>query len=224
MARLRAGVRVVVHATAFRATPGKRDDAIARQAHLDGRHTTIGIEIEGGSGGPAQFEALAKRMRAEGFRVVGARPRAGRELTDAEKATMMRSPIAATGKAGRADPVASCLERGYQRRGECPDTGGPWWGEDAGKPLMEQRDGLRLFVGPWTREYLDEIEGFPDIERCDFVDATSGGWAWLEAHPFGLGQAPVREEKKTPAEIHHLHPADRPEDPSDRGAAGRWRP
>lgn len=220
MARHRSGVRAVEHARAFRATPGKRDDLIVQTAQADGHGVIVGLEIEGGSGGPAQFEALSKRLRASGFRVVGARPRVGGpELTDREKATMIRQPSNETGKAGRADPVASCLERGYQRRGECPNTGGPWWGLDVGRPVQEQRDGLRLFAGPWTQDYLDELEGFPDGARCDLVDATSGAWAWLEAHPAGAS-VPARtiERRPQPAEIANVHPEDRKDD------AGRWRP
>lgn len=224
MARHRNGVRAVEHARSFRATPGKRDDLIAQTAQADGHGVVVGLEIEGGSGGPAQFEALSKRLRAQGFRVVGARPRVGGpELTDREKATMLRQPTNELGKAGRADPVASCLERGYQRRGECPNTGGPWWGLDEGRVVPEQRDGLRLFSGPWTQDYLDELEGFPNGARCDLVDATSGAWAWLEAHPFG-GQVPARtvEKRARPAEVANVHPEDRPEGDGDR-KGGRWR-
>jgi len=225
MARLRSGVRVVEHAVAFRLTPGSRDAAIVRQAQLDGRAVIVGIEIEGGSGGPAQFEALSVRLRASGFRVVGARPKS--ELTIAEGRTMMRTPRSAVGKAARADPVASCLERGYQRRGECPDTGEPWWGTDAGLSLLEQRDGLRMFTGPWTQPYLDEIEGFPDANLLDLVDATSGAWAWLEAHPFGLGVPPSSETHsgRPTSTSNDTHPADRP-DPAaaHRDRAGHWRP
>ena len=230
MARLRSGARIVVHAVAFRATPGKRDAAICRQAHLDGRHTIVGLEIEGGSGGPAQFEALAKRLKAEGFRVVGARPRS--PLTEAESRVMVRTPVSTSGKEARADPVASCLERGYQRRGECNDTGEPWWGADAGRPWTEQRDGIRIYAGPWTQAYLDELEGFPDARLLDQVDATSGAWAWLEAHPFGLRVAPGEERRRLPAELAGLHPEDRGgRDPGapgapEGGARGRerWRP
>lgn len=218
MARMRTGVRAVLHAVAFRATPGRRDDLIVQQARMDGRGTIVGIEIEGGSGGPAQFEALKKRLNAQGFRVVGARPRV---MTSAEAATMMRNPATATGKAGRADPVASCLERGWQRRGECPDTGGPWWGADAETPALEARDGLRLFCGPWTQEYLDELEGFPDGATIDLVDATSGAYAYLEAHPFGRTQPTKTNTPRLPAQTQDLHP-----DTRDRlaGTQPRWRP
>lgn len=223
MARMRSGVRVVEHATAFKATPGKRDAKIAQQAHIDGRGVIVGLEIEGGSGGPAQFEALSKRLHDEGFRVVGARPKA--ELDDAEAKSLVRAQVSVKGKEGRADPVASCLERGHQRRGECPDSGEPWWGLDAGKGLGDQRDGLRLVAGAWTQDYLDEIESFPKATLCDLVDATTGAWAWLEAHPFGLS-SPIVEAKTIAqaVELANMHPDDRPERRGDRDRAGRWRP
>ncbi|MCX6951100.1 MAG: hypothetical protein NTV51_02785, partial [Verrucomicrobia bacterium] len=207
MARHRAGVRAIEHCRAFRLTPGARDDVIVQTAQADGHGVIVGLEIEGGSGGPAQFFALEKRLKAKGFRVVGARPKA--ELTTAEGKTLMRNPTAMTGKEARADPVASCLERGYQRRAECPNTGGPWWGVDQLKPVTEHGDGIRLFSGPWTQDYLDEVEGFPDGAFCDVVDATSGAWSWLEAHPFGLGTTQAIHDKAKPAEIAEVHPDDR---------------
>ena len=225
MARHRAGVRAIEHCRAFRATPGKRDDLIVQTAQADGFGVIVGLEIEGGSGGPAQFEALAKRLRAMGFRVVGARPRVGGpDLTDREKAHMIRQPTNSTGKEGRADPVASCLERGYQRRGECPNTGGPWWGVDTLRSTVEQRDGLRLFSGPWTQGYLDEIEGFPDGDICDVVDATSGGWAWLEAHPFSAGPVDTKPAASVPQALRGaLHPEER-EELEEREKGRRWGP
>ena len=223
MARHRLGVRAIEHCRAFRATPGKRDDLICQTAKADGPQVIQGIEIEGGSGGPAQFFALEKRLKALGCRVAGARPRA--ELTDAEGKLLIRSPTHETGKAARADPVASCLERGYQRRGECPDTGGPWWGLDKGKDPQSAADGIRLFAGPWTQGYLDIVEGFPEVATCDEVDATSGAWAWLETKGLGLWQALRARKKIEPAELQNVHPEDRP-DPTDSGKdrAGRWRP
>lgn len=217
MLRHTSGVRAIVHARAFRATPGKRDDLIVQQARLDGRHVTVGLEIEPGSGGPAQFDALAKRLRKAGYRVVGARP--GESVAMVEGT--MRQPKSESGKAARADPVASCLERGYQRRGECEDTGSEWYGLDEGKPLRAQGDGLRLYVGPWTQEYLEEVEGFPEGELCDLVDATSGAWAWLEAHPAGQSRAPARRRQRAPAAggQHDVHPSERA---SDR-PRGHWR-
>jgi phage terminase large subunit-like protein len=205
MARLREGVRVVEHAVAFRATPGRRDDMIVRQAHIDGPGTIVGVEIEGGSGGPAQFEALRKRLQSQGFRVAGARPKV---LTEQESATMMRNPTHVTGKAGRADPVASCLERGWQRRGECPDTGGPWWGADARLHPFHARDGIRMMSGPWVQAYLDELEGFPEGALVDLVDATSGAWAYLEAHPFGQ-QQPPRDPEEVATSSPDVHPDSR---------------
>lgn len=226
MARHRVGVRALEHARVFKATPGKRDDLIVQTAQADGFGVIVGLEIEGGSGGPAQFEALSKRLRAIGFRVVGARPRVGGpEMTDPEKAHQMRQPSTEKGKQGRADPVASCLERGYQRRGECPTTGGMWWGLDQQKPLQEQRDGLRLFAGEWTQDYLDEVEGFPDSALCDQVDATSGAWAWLEAHAFG-GSLPLGGGAPKPAVLvtsHDMHPEQRDEvEQAEQQKRGRW--
>jgi phage terminase large subunit-like protein len=219
MAKFRQGVRAVVHASAFRATPGRRDDLIEQQARADGPTVTVGIEVEGGSGGPAQYEALARRLRAHGIRVVGVRPRPGGEMSERETALTMRQPVHATGKTSRADPVASCLERGYRRRGECPEDGSPQWGVDAGRPMPEQHDGIRLYAGPWTQAYLDELEGFPDGALMDFVDATSGAWSWHEAHPFG--SEPPSEMKRRRAITHDTHPDDRDDEESKRD---RWRP
>lgn len=212
MARGRYGVRVVEHAVAFRATPGRRDDLIVQQAQTDGFAVTVGLEIEPGSGGQAQFETLGGRLRSLGYRVVGQRPRvAGPDLSDRDKALLSPATNQQTGKAGRADPVASCLERGHQRRGECPDTGGIWWGMDRGKPVLEQCDGLRLVAGPWTQMYLDEVEGFPDAATCDLVDATSGAWAYLEARPMGGVTPPnVITPKRHPSP--DIHPEMRGDD------------
>lgn len=224
MVRLTKGVRIVRHAVAFRATPGRRDDIIIQQAKIDGPKVTVGIEVEPGSGGIAQFESLANRLRAAGFRAVGVRPRV--PMTDREQKVLSRATSSDSGKAARADPVAACLERGYQRRGECPDTGGIWWGADLGRDLVDQRDGLRLVAGPWTQEYLDELVGFPsDDGLVDLVDATSGAWAWLEAHPIGM-QQPARDKEQVALRgPHDSHPEDRP-DPTERAKdrAGHWRP
>ena len=212
MARHRSGVRVVEHCRAFRATPGTRDDLIVQTAKADGHGVYVGLEIEGGSGGIAQFHALEKRLRAQGFRVVGARPRA--ELTDREAKHVTRQLGNRAAKAMRADPVASCLERGYQRRGEGKSTGGPDWGVDADRPVAGQRDGIRLFAGPWTQDYLDELQGFPEGATCDLVDATSGAWAWLEAHPFGFQAPPSPAGDRRPtASGPDSHPEDRGESP-----------
>jgi phage terminase large subunit-like protein len=225
MARLRRGVRVVVHAAAFRATPGKRDAAIVRQAVLDGRHVVVGLEIEPGSGGIAQFESLKARLEAKGFRVAGARPKSETH-TDKESKLIVRGTPSVQGKAGRCDPVASCLERGHQRRGECPDTGEPWWGADADRSFYEQRDGLRLYVGGWTQAYLDEVEGFPEVTLLDLADATSGAWAYLEAHPYGQQLPPQRDKSK---KARHDDPDACPEDREDeaeigKDRAGHWMP
>lgn len=221
MARHRSGVRAIEHAIAFRLTPGSRDDRIVQVAKADGYGTTVGIEIEPGSGGQAQFDALEKRLKHLGFRVAGKRPRA--EVSKAEGKYLTSQPTSEKGKQGRADPVASCLERGYQRRGECPDTGGEWWGLDEFRTPPEQRDGLRLFAGPWTQPYLDEVEGFPEAELCDLVDATSGAWAYLEAHPFGARIPGAQEDRRAPAEPQNIHPADRPDiAETGKNRHGRW--
>lgn len=214
MARHVRGVRVVEHAIAFRKTPGARDDAIVRQAKMDGHHVTVGIEIEGGSGGIAQFLALEKRLTAAGFQVVGARPRS--DQTHAEADRVIKASVSDRAKAARADPVASCLERGHQRRGECPDTGGEWWGADAEQPLHAQRDGIRLMAGPWTRDYLSELQGFPEAALKDFVDATSGAWAWLESHPVGFARPPQFSAPQPFSASHDVHPDDRPEPKRER--------
>lgn len=228
MARVRAGARFIEHAVAFRATPGKRDDKIVQQAQLDGRHVIVGIEIEPGSGGIAQFDALQTRLKAEGFRVVGARPKEAQQLTWRENSAMTRNSPGLDAKQRRADPVASCLERGYQRRGECDDTGGKWWGADKALPPLTQRDGLRLFAGVWTQAYVDELEGFPEAALVDLVDATSGAWAWLEAHGFGHRAPPSSVATERQVSPHEMTPEERPDNddgqPGDRDRAGRWRP
>ena len=212
MARHRRGVRAIEHCRSFRATPGKRDDLIVQTAQGDGHGVTVGLEIEGGSGGLAQFHALEKRLRTLGFRVVGARPSG---MTDREQRSMTRGGGSMSAKTSRADPVASCLERGYQRRGEGPDTGAPWHAADAGVGVPNERDGIRLFSGPWTADYLSIVEGFPDAATCDEVDATSGAWAWLEAHPLGARQPFGSMSAERNNSSHDLHPDDRPQ-PSSR--------
>lgn len=227
MARLRSGVRVVTHAVAFRATPGARDARIVQQARLDGQRVIVGIEIEPGSGGVAQFDTLSRQLRKEGVKIVGARPKV--EISSKhERKQLVRHPRTERGKAGRADPVASCLERGYQRRGEGGgETGDPWWGDDIGRPLDQQRDGLRLYAGPWTQGYLDEVEPFPEVALLDLVDATSGAWAYLEAHPFGLRIAPSEIAITQAVESADIHPEDRAShmnrDTVGRDKTGHWR-
>lgn len=216
MVRLPGGACVVTHATAFRATPGSRDAKIVAQAKLDGRGTVVGLEIEPGSGGVAQFEALASKLQAEGFRVVGARPRVGAEQhSDRERAAFAINSPQQRGKEGRADPVASALELGYQRRGECPDTGSPWWGADIGKGVAEQREGIRLIGGPWTQGYVDELEGFPGAKLCDLVDATSGAHSYLRSHAAGYRMPPGERRAPVAAVAHDTHPDDRPDDEPD---------
>lgn len=217
MARHRNGVRAIEHCRSFRATPGKRDDLICQTAQADGFGVTVGLEIEGGSGGPAQFLALEKRLKALGYKVVGARPRA--EMSGREGQLLIRNNVGIKGKEARADPVASCLERGYQRRGEGADSGAPWYGEDRERQPADQRDGLRMFSGPWTQDYLDIVEGFPEAATCDEVDATSGAWAYLEAHPFGDRVPMQAHEQHRVAEQQNLHPEDRFEE-----APRFWKP
>ena len=203
MARHARGVRAIEHCRSFRATPGKRDDLIVQTAQADGHHVIVGLEIEGGSGGIAQFHALEKRLQSMGYRVVGARPKS--EQTPREQRTVVRGAGNMNAKMGRADPVASCLERGYQRRGEGLPTGAPWWGADASvSDVGMERDGIRLFAGAWTSDYLNIVEGFPDAPTCDEVDATSGAWSWLEAHPKGIRMPMARER----AQAINAHPED----------------
>lgn len=209
MARHTRGCRAIEHAVAFRATPGSRDDKIIQQAELDGRHVVVGIEIEGGSGGIAQYEALKKRLTAKGFKVDGARP--GTQNTDREKAYVVRNPSSDNAKAARADPVAACLERGYMERGNYESH-------------HYERTGIRLFSGTWTQDYLDEVEGFPEAAFCDLVDATSGAWAWLEAHPAGVSLPPTIEKVSPVGEQHDLHPSERADRMrSQKTRGGQWR-
>jgi len=219
MARHRSGVRVVEHAKAFRATPGARDDAIIQTAQADGHGVTVGIEIEGGSGGIAQFLNLEKRLKAKGFRVAGARPRA--DLTDREAGVLVRQHAQKASKAMRADPVASCLERGYIRRGASDKTESPHWGLDENLPWDQQRDGLRVVAGSWAQSYIDELIGFPEGHLCDLVDATSGAWSWLEAHAQGFSTPPAIAPRPTVAGA-EAHPDDRTR-LDDRRAFGNLR-
>jgi len=216
MARHRLGSRVVEHCRTFRATPGKRDDLIVQTAQADGHGVVVGLEIEGGSGGLAQYLALEKRLREAGFKVTGARPTAS--TTKREHELMVRHAEHFAAKAQRADPVASCLERGYQRRGEGPNTGAAWWGVDAGASVAECRDGIRVMRGPWTQPYLDELIGFPDGALCDVVDATTGAWAWLEAHPLSAQIPPSAPTAKAAPQSHGVHPDDR----EDRSRRNPW--
>ena len=234
MARHRSGVYAVEHCASFKATPGQRDARIVAVARGDGRTVTVGLEIEPGSGGVAQVESIAEKLKVHGIKCVYARPRA--ELDDRERVYVVRAPSSSNSKAARCDPVAACLERGYSRRGEGPEidhytgTRVPWWGEDAAKPVTEQRDGIRLIAGTWTQAYLDIVEGFPGdgTQRVDEADATSGAWSWLKAHPVGAQRA-LQPRTKTLSidsdEYRRTNPSERPpliEPGKDR--AGRWRP
>lgn len=208
MVRFPMGVRAVTHAVAFWKTPGDRDAAILRQARIDGPGTVVGFEVEPGSGGVAQYDALEAMMRSEGFRVVGARP--GKTLPGRQAKLVVRGGTSDSSKEGRAAPVASCLERGYQMRAECPPNDSPWYGQEVGRVYTDHSDGLRLYHGVWTQGYLDELEGFPGLTLKDQVDATSGAWAWLEAH--GAGYVPRDVTPSVPAaQQHDVHPDDRAE-------------
>ena len=81
-------------------------------------------------------------------------------------------------------------------------------------------------LGCIAQAYLDELEGFPDQTLKDLVDATSGGWAWLEAHPWGMRKAPAAEPEKVPVSSHDVHPDDRGEDDEEGGlmAGGHYAP
>ena len=226
MAKHRMGVRAIEHCRSFRATPGKRDDWIIQQAKLDGFGVTVGLEIEPGSGGIAQFLALEKQLKQQGYRVHGARPRVEMN-SDLQNKMLIRQPAADRGKEGRAAPVASCLQRGYFRRaeGSIEECGSlsRWYGLDEGRTTTHQRDGLRLFHGKWTQDYLDVVEGFPEGPTCDEVDATSGAWAFLETQNFGL-RIPIQRQQKIVNESYDLHPVDRTQHKQGRNQAGHWTP
>lgn len=221
MSRHVSGVRAIEHCKSFKMTPGARDEAIIAQARLDGPACVVGIEIEPGSGGVAQFLSLEKRLRAAGFRVAGARP----NVSDAEKELLVRAPSSDNGKAARCDPVSACLERGYQRRGESENIEGEFYGLDVGKGPRSERDGIRLYAGAWTQAYLDVVEGFPGEGRMDEADATSGAFAYLEAHAWGRRIAGLINDERLGAQLQDLHPADRPS-ASDigRDRNGHFRP
>lgn len=233
MARHRAGVYAIEHCVSFKATPGQRDARIVDIAKSDGATVTVGLEIEPGSGGIAQVESIAEKLKAHGIRCVYARPRS--EHTLKEKVYVVRASSSTNGKAARCDPVAACLERGHSRRGEGDEWDSvtqdrvPWWGEDADKPLELHRDGIRLFAGSWTQAYLDIVEGFPGdgSNRVDEADATSGAWSWLKAHPAGATQAPVRKREIIIGgsdEFRRTNPAERPKVSLGKDKGGRWRP
>lgn len=233
MARHRSGVYAIEHCVSFKATPGQRDLRIVDIARSDGVSVVVGLEIEPGSGGVAQVESIAEKLKAKGIRCVYARPRS--DHNDKEKIYVVRAPSSDNAKAARCDPVAACLERGYSRRGEGEEwdavTQGrvPGWGEDAGKPLDEQRDGIRLFAGKWTQDYLDIVEGFPGdgSNRVDEADATSGAWAWLKSHPGGSVKAPEVHKEIVVSksdEFRRTNPAERPRARAGMDRGGRFRP
>jgi len=232
MARHRRGVRAVEHCTSFRLTPGARDGRIIQQAKIDGPNVIQHLEVEPGSGGISQVLSLERMLRDAGSRVSYARPKA--DQTRAEAQHIHAAQSTTKGKEGRAEPVSSCLYRGYVRRGECNDTGDPWWGVERGWHTADQTDGIRLFAGPWTQGYLDDMEAFPvklegseKIVRADKTDATSGAWKELEVHAPGLSKPPGLPRRPDPdGRINpDVHPAERPK-PRDSGKdrAGRWTP
>lgn len=231
MARHRNGVYAVEHCASFKATPGTRDSRIVDIARSDGPSVTVGLEIEPGSGGIAQVEAIAEKLKQHGIRCVYARPKA--DQGDREKIYVVRAASSQNSKAARCDPVAACLERGYARRGEGEEWDAvtqdrvPWFGADAGKPVTEQKDGIRLFAGAWTQAYLDIVEGFPGdgTQRVDEADATSGAWAWLKSHPIGASVPPdARKMQPRTGPLHDVNPAERPAVVAGQDAGGRWRP
>lgn len=230
MARSARGGYAMEDVVAFRKTPGARDAHIAQVAQADGRLVIQGFEVEPGSGGIAQVEELARRLKRMGIPTTHKRPRA--EQTDREGRIITTNPTGEKGKHARWAPVASCAERGWHRRGESSDTWAPWYGEDEGKSPFECKDGIRLCVGPWVRDALDELEGLkvpqpgepPQPVACDIADAMAGAWDYLYAHPLG-GRVPAHViEKREPVEISNVHPADRPKRDGGKDRAGRWRP
>jgi len=235
MARHRNGGYAVEHCLSFKATPGNRNSKIIQAAKMDGPTVTVGLEIEPGSGGPAQVETIAEALKKVGIRCVYARPSTP-DKDEREKVYVVRAPSSANAKAARCDPVASCLERGYSRRGEGPEidqvTGQPvpGWGEDAGKPVAEAKDGIRLFAGEWTQGYLDIVEGFPGEskdQRVDEADASSGAWSWLKANPVGASVAYHTSEAAVASadDYRRTNPSERPDaDRTRKDRAGRWRP
>lgn len=229
MARHLEGDRAIEHCRSGRWTPGTRDDVILQTAAADGKSVIVGIEIEPGSGGLAQFLSLEKRLKQKGFTVVGVRPTALRTPAHRERFLIVKQGTALTAKVGRADPVAACLERGYIRRGEAPMTlqmqNSSLWGID--RERLHARDGLRCFRGAWTRSFFDSIEGFPPEsgkEGVDDVDAMSGAWAWTEANPAGL-RRPARPDRKPQIKDPDAD-YDTMEEEQDQGrdTAGHWTP
>lgn len=218
MARHVNGCRAIEHVMAFRKVPGERDNLIVQTARADGRDVVVHIEIEGGSGGIAQYLAIEKRLKAEGFQVDGDRPGTHRRPIDAIYS--MRNPSAPAAKMQRAAPVASTCYRGYVRRGEGGDESDPEFGMDADRHHSLQRDGLRLFAGQWTAAFLDQVVGFPDVPYFDIVDAMSGAYQWLETHAPGARKAPAIVQPRL-AVTPDTHPDDADEYRDDRRGR-RW--
>ncbi len=56
---------------------------------------------------------------------------------------------------------------------------------DEARPLSAKAEAglIKLVNGPWVKDFLDEIELFPDGKFKDQVDATSGAYNWLAAAP-----------------------------------------
>ena len=180
------GVYTIEHAVAFWKTAGARDTLIVQTAQADGFGTWIGIEQEPGSGGKAQAETLARRLRRVGYRVV-----------------IEPSTVA---KENRADPIASELERGWSRG---------WQG-----------CGVRCVAGPWTENYLDEVEGFPELDLKDQADATASAFNWLRPRPVsGIeGVSPEKERglpSVTPEDIADDEDDENDETPEEKARRSR---
>lgn len=218
MVRQLGGALAVTHAVKFRKHPGARDDLIVEWAKRDGPGTVVGLEIEPGSGGVAQFDGLASRLKEAGFRVAGARP--NHSDRDRDQQFIIRGGKQDASKEARADPVAACLFRGFVRRGEGTQIDSDDFGRDAGKAWNAERSGIRLYSGGWVAAYLDELEGFPGAAVKDWVDATSGAYAWHRARPTAAERPP---RKPAPIQAHRqmdVHPTARMRDDGPR----RWRP
>jgi predicted phage terminase large subunit-like protein len=106
-------------------------------------------------------------------------------VRDAIKSTAMRDksmyPALTTvvpqdpGQAGK-DQAASYIAflAGYKAKA-IRETGPK---ETRAEPLSAQwqAGNVDLVAGPWNREYLQEMEGFPDADHDDYVDASSGAY------------------------------------------------
>jgi predicted phage terminase large subunit-like protein len=106
-------------------------------------------------------------------------------VRDAIKSTAMRDksmyPALTTvvpqdpGQAGK-DQAASYIAflAGYKAKA-IRETGPK---ETRAEPLSAQwqAGNVDLVAGPWNRDYLQEMEGFPDADHDDYVDASSGAY------------------------------------------------